>query len=86
MFRSGSRSAIGTPSDSGPGSCKSQRACRVGRTFLASQSQNDPKIAENGEIGTTCEPAADLDRLVEALTETVGRQARRRAVDAIRRS
>ncbi|HWY90599.1 MAG TPA: hypothetical protein VNY31_08000 [Solirubrobacteraceae bacterium] len=39
---------------------------------------------EYGETGTTCEPKATLDRLLEALMEPVGRQARRPAAESVR--
>lgn len=49
-------------------------------------SNNDLKPGKNGEIGTTCDPVAVLDRLLEELIEPVGRAARRRAVAAIRQT
>jgi hypothetical protein len=43
-----------------------------------------PISDRDGEFGTTCEPDTDLDRLLEALMEPVGRQARRLAAEAVR--
>jgi hypothetical protein len=55
----------------------------VDAIFGLSEAKNSYKTAETGRSGRRANPAANLDWLLEALMEPIGRKARRRAGEAI---